>query len=233
MSDDTLIPGPRLDAVLKEVTYGLERRCVHCRSDRQAHREPEHRDPDRRRMPDSGEPGGTIEVEATLEIGVMATVPTHATRDETEQALYETLEDGRLDGMYIYDGPHADSPAKFEEWLDDNAPRTDGGPITDVDLVPVDEDVVEAGYPIGALNQAILSSQERFRIGLTGWAEGDNWTDANPRDLANDVGRDARGAVLALEDGDHAEARKKIGDALNYLLFLRDRISVREGGDSS
>ena len=114
----------------------------------------------------------------------------------------------------------------------DGEPIPDGGRITDVDLVPVDEDVVEAGYPVGALNQAILVSQERFRAGLPKWGEGDRWTSA-PRDLANAVGRDARGAVLALEDGDHAEARREIGDALNYLLFIRDRIRVREGGDSS
>ena len=37
-----------------EETYDLERRCIHCGSDRQAHREPEHRDPDRHRMPDGG-----------------------------------------------------------------------------------------------------------------------------------------------------------------------------------
>ena len=142
-----------------EETYDLERRCVHCGNDRQAHREPEHRDPDRRRM-------------------------------------------------------------------------ADGDPITDVDLVPVDEDVVEAGYPVGTLNQAILSSQERFRTGLTEWGEGDNWTDANPRELAVAVNRNARDAALAFVDGHHAEARQEIGDALNYLLFLRNLISVREGGDS-
>jgi ribosomal protein L37E len=37
-----------------EETYDLERRCVRCGKDRQAHREPENRDPDRRRMPDGG-----------------------------------------------------------------------------------------------------------------------------------------------------------------------------------
>ena len=117
------------------------------------------------------------------------------------------------------------------EGRDDEA-MPDGGPMTGVDLVPVDEDVVAAGYPVGELNQAILSSQEQFRIGLTEWGEGDNWTDANPRDLANAVERNARDAVLAFEDGNHAEARQEIGDALNYLLFLRNLISVREGGDS-
>ena len=115
---------------------------------------------------------------------------------------------------------------------EDGEPIPDGGPITDVDLVPVDEDVIEAGYPVGALNQAILVSQERFRAGLPKWGEGDRWTSA-PRDLANGVARNARGAVLELEDGNHAEARQEIGDALNYLLFLRDLISVREGGDST
>ena len=117
------------------------------------------------------------------------------------------------------------------EWRD-GEPIPDGGPITDVDLVPVDEDVVEAGYPVCALNQAILSSQERFRIGLTEREEGDNWTDGDPHGLAADVCRNAKGAVLTFEDGHHAEARQEIGDALNYLLFLRNLISVREGGDS-
>lgn len=117
------------------------------------------------------------------------------------------------------------------EWRD-GEPIPDGGPITDVDLVPVDEDVVAAGYPVYALNQAVLSSQERFRIGLTEREEGDNWTDANPHDLAVAVHRNTRSAALALDDGHHAEARQEIGDALNYLLFLRNLISVREGGDS-
>jgi uncharacterized protein YegP (UPF0339 family) len=117
------------------------------------------------------------------------------------------------------------------EWRD-GEPIPDGGPITDVDLVPVDEDVVEAGYPVYALNQAILSSQERFRIGLTEREEGDNWTDGDPHGLAVAVHRNARSAALALDDGHHAEARQQIGDALNYLLFLRNLISMREGGDS-
>ena len=133
MSD--LAPGPRLDAVVKEVTYEdgkITSLVLVNEADGEQWRiegEMEVVDPygSGEPIPDGGEPGGTIDVEATLEIGVMATVPTHATREETEQALYENVEDGRLDGVYIYDGPHADSPAKFEQWLDDNAPRTDGG----------------------------------------------------------------------------------------------------------
>ena len=151
-----------------EETYDLERRCIHCGSDRQAHREPEHRDPDRRRMPDGGEPGGTVEVEATLKIGVMATVPTHATRDETEQALYENLEDGRLDGVYIYDGPHADSSAKFEQWLDDNAPRTDGGVTVERDEPDLPE-VIGAvlGDAAGGLDRQVLVERVAELSGAT------------------------------------------------------------------
>jgi len=37
-----------------EETYDLNRFCIRCGFDRQQHREPEHRDPDRRRMPDGG-----------------------------------------------------------------------------------------------------------------------------------------------------------------------------------
>jgi len=37
-----------------EETYDLDRFCMHCDFDRQQHREPEHRDPNRRRMPDGG-----------------------------------------------------------------------------------------------------------------------------------------------------------------------------------
>jgi uncharacterized protein YegP (UPF0339 family)/ribosomal protein L37E len=39
-----------------EETYDLDRWCVRCGNDRQAHRDPENRDPDRRRMPDGGDP---------------------------------------------------------------------------------------------------------------------------------------------------------------------------------
>ena len=99
--------------------------------------------------------------------------------------------------------------------------------MSDVELVPVDEDVAEAGYPVGALNQAILSSQEGFRSGLSEWEEGDNWTGGSPRGLADAVDRNATNAAIAFERGDYMAARKEVGDALNYLLFLRDLISVR------
>lgn len=93
--------------------------------------------------------------------------------------------------------------------------------MSDMNLTPIDEDAVEAGYPVAELNETLDAAQEKFLWALADWPEGDNWSDKNPRRLARAVDRNARSAAFKMVDGDFMAARKELGDALNYLLFLQ------------
>lgn len=83
----------------------------------------------------------------------------------------------------------------------------------------LDRVLVEAGYPADELDELLEYAQGKFDRGLDNHPEGDNWSGANPRDLANGVDQNARSAVLKAERGEFHLARRELGDSLNYLLF--------------
>lgn len=87
-----------------------------------------------------------------------------------------------------------------------------------VDSIP--RYLVENGYPIEELNDALDLAQERFGWALEDHVSGDNWSEGNPANFADAVDRNIMRAVELARDEQYWESRVELGDALNYLLFM-------------
>lgn len=85
----------------------------------------------------------------------------------------------------------------------------------------LEQDVVDAGYPVEELEELIGLSQEEFRESVSEFGPGQNWVDGDARDFQTDVDWNLQDAIDAAEYGQFDVANKHLGDAANYLLFLK------------
>lgn len=92
----------------------------------------------------------------------------------------------------------------------------------------LEQDVVDAGYPVEELDELIDLSQEEFRQSLTEFGPGQNWVEGDARDFRADVEWNLQDAIDAAEYGRFETANKHLGDAVNYLLFLKAVIDRQE-----
>jgi hypothetical protein len=85
----------------------------------------------------------------------------------------------------------------------------------------VEQELVEAGYPIDELAELTDASQRQFEGVLESYPDGDNWSDSSARDFRADVVWNLQDTIDAAEYGQFDVASKHLGDALNYLIFLK------------
>lgn len=92
----------------------------------------------------------------------------------------------------------------------------------------LEQDVVDAGYPAEELDELIDLSQEEFRQSVTEFGPGQNWMDGDARNFQTDIDWNLQDAIDAAEYGHFDVANKHLGDAVNYLLFLKAVIDRQE-----